>query len=249
MELTVDANGQASVPMTISPSLFVWIAGDFTTGKYATTPDSRTPSTRVTMSYSSDGTTISMYRPSMDFCIFRPGVGAWTGFQVDGRDGDLDPRPGYLTFAISKLQPVANDPPAPLNLQKGDVIFAFESLNLPEYYITPVLTNAVIPTATSVSSIPNPSLPGSSTTFITSVTPMASSPAPTGAVTLFVDGAAALSTPLANGRATITVDPLPIGSHSVFAQYTPAPGSIFRESLSPVLTQVVQPSRRRSARH
>jgi hypothetical protein len=97
----------------------------------------------------------------------------------------------------------------------------------------------IIPTFTSVSTTPNPSLFGQTVTLTASVTPKGPSP-PTGAVA-FYDGSASLGTgQMSGGVASLSTSALVVGANSITASYSG--DASYGASTSPAVSQVVNVS-------
>lgn len=95
------------------------------------------------------------------------------------------------------------------------------------------------PTATTLTSVPNPSLFGQFVTFSASVTSSFGTPA--GTIMLFDRSTPLSSVNLVNGNVSIPVSTLAAGSHSITAVYQ---GSLkFNSSASAPLTQIVNPAK------
>jgi len=116
---------------------------------------------------------------------------------------------------------------------------AYEGSSTDATSVSPVLTQVVlVPTVTTVTSSPNPSVSGKTVTLTATVT-AASGPTPTGSV-LFKNGTTTIGTgTLVNGVATRRTDALPSGTLSITAVY-PVTGPD-AGSTSGILTQVVNP--------
>jgi hypothetical protein len=146
---------------------------------------------------------------------------------------------------VSSLIPLGKTPPFNGRLRDGDVLFVVDAVFF-EYNL--VVVNAVsILTSVNLISTPNPSFAGAPVTIGASVTPIEGDEVPTGSLTFYVDGDARGTIPLADGQASLELRALPIGSHTLLAQFIPA-GNDFGESLAS-LTQRVVPSRTRSVHH
>ena len=93
------------------------------------------------------------------------------------------------------------------------------------------------PSATSVTSTPNPSVFGQSVTFTATVVPVSGGPTPTGLVTFTIDGATAGSVALSGGLASFSSAALAVGAHPVVVTYG---GDVnFNGSASSTYTQTV----------
>jgi hypothetical protein len=106
-----------------------------------------------------------------------------------------------------------------------------------------VLLNNTItgsPTATTLTSSPNPSRVGQAVTFTAAVSSSAGIP-PNGEIITFNNGSAVLGTaPLSGGTTSLVVSSLPVGTFTITARY---PGDAnFVASTSPGLQQVVNPT-------
>jgi Big-like domain-containing protein len=148
-----------------------------------------------------------------------------TGELADGESGN------QATFVTS----------SPLNVGShnltaeylGDFNFAGATSN------TVAQAVAADPTATSLTSSPNPSVFESPVTLTATVTPSIANPnMPSGTVS-FYDGAALLGTSVVNAasKATLSVSSLSVGSHTLSATYSG--DTVFSGSTSPAVTQTV----------
>ncbi len=93
------------------------------------------------------------------------------------------------------------------------------------------------PSATSVTSAPNPSMFGQSVTFTATVVPVSGGPTPTGLVTFTIDGSTAGSASLSGGVASISSAALAVGAHPVVVTY--GGDGNFNSSASSTYTQTV----------
>ena len=95
------------------------------------------------------------------------------------------------------------------------------------------------PTATTLTSSPNPKRVGQAVTFTATVSSSAGIP-PNGEIITFNNGSAVLgSAPLSGGATSLAVSSLPVGTFTITARY---PGDAnFVASTSPGLKQVVNP--------
>lgn len=77
-------------------------------------------------------------RPYLEIFLARPRVGAWVMAAGDGAAGDDDgEQDGTLVTIFATMQPLGASPPAPVELQAGDVLIVIDPRAL-EYYAVSV---------------------------------------------------------------------------------------------------------------
>jgi hypothetical protein len=134
-ERVTDADGDGTVDVrrgARTPKHSVWIAVDLSSG--ATAVSSPDPAGAVhTREKLSMGQVRQLTR-SGDYVMFllvRPRVGAWTQTVEDSGYYDSDSTPDLkVKLDVERMQPVGDSPSAPRHLEKTDVVFAVDPMNL-----------------------------------------------------------------------------------------------------------------------
>lgn len=110
------------------PFQSLWFVMDLRTGSYvvSTPPEYHPLVMNVPMTQrrpGADADWIIQGRPFIYVCLARPGVGAWDGQAVDGREDADGMINGAAAVALDRLRALDKTQPVPLHLARRDVLF------------------------------------------------------------------------------------------------------------------------------
>lgn len=131
-----DSDGDGAVDLPFGPRLplhSLWIVVDFESGaSTVATPDPNGPAytqERLNMGQLRQLSREGRYRM---FLLVRPGAGAWKLIVADSGRYDADgPIPDdKVKFDIARMEPLGDSPEAPGHLERGDVVFVIDPIDL-----------------------------------------------------------------------------------------------------------------------